>query len=291
MTRIYPLRETSRRPQCAQDFEWPTLPDDFNWATDYLDAYARGNPRTALHIVDDGGRGAGARTSALLSYDGLSRQTAQVANYLRANGVRVGDRVLIMLPNCVDIFLVTIACIKIGATLVPSTPVGAQRCQPHPKRPSSAGHMARLFFSRGTGTCAQLLTEADLADRLRRSDARHVVAQDASVTLFERVLAVLPGHPRPRLHWVGPPKTAVPHGWQALSREYAAHSDVYVRDWTTWPDMELLLYFTSGTTSTPKMVQHTHRSYPVGHLTYAIRCKDVRVDMPVLKSTVHAFSG
>jgi len=121
--------------------------------------------------------------------------------------------------------------------------------------------------------CPQLLTEADLADRLRRSDARHVVAQGASVALFERVLAGQPGRPRPRLHWVGPPEAPVPRGWQALSREYAAHSDVYARDWTTRPDMELLLYFTSGTTSAPKMVQHSHRSYPVGHLTYAGRGK------------------
>lgn len=29
----------------------------------------------------------------------------------------------------------------------------------------------------------------------------------------------------------------------------------------------MLLYFTSGTTSKPKLVEHTHRTYPVGNLT------------------------
>jgi len=133
---LLPRHPAARR---LQDFEWPALPDDFNWALDYLDAYARGNPRTALHIVDDDGRGAGARTSAVLSYDALARQTAQVANYLRASGVRVGDRVLVMLPNCVEIFLVTIACIKIGATLVPSTPVRARRRLPPPFKAAVLG--------------------------------------------------------------------------------------------------------------------------------------------------------
>jgi acetyl-CoA synthetase len=35
----------------------------------------------------------------------------------------------------------------------------------------------------------------------------------------------------------------------------------------TRADERLLLYFTSGTTSRPKLVEHTHVSYPVGHLT------------------------
>src|SRR6185295_5551736 len=36
---------------------------------------------------------------------------------------------------------------------------------------------------------------------------------------------------------------------------------------TTHARDPLLLYFTSGTTAKPKLVLHTHQSYPVGHLS------------------------
>ena len=38
-------------------------------------------------------------------------------------------------------------------------------------------------------------------------------------------------------------------------------------DGVTRADDPLLLYFTSGTTAKPKLVEHTHASYPVGHLS------------------------
>src|SRR5439155_3716599 len=38
-------------------------------------------------------------------------------------------------------------------------------------------------------------------------------------------------------------------------------------DGPTRADDQVLLYFTSGTTAKPKMVLHSHRSYPIGHLS------------------------
>jgi acetyl-CoA synthetase len=57
-----------------------------------------------------------------------------------------------------------------------------------------------------------------------------------------------------------------PAGWKAFE-EAAAESDVFTPDGVTRVDDPLLLYFTSGTTSKPKLVLHTHQSYPVGHLS------------------------
>jgi acetyl-CoA synthetase len=55
-------------------------------------------------------------------------------------------------------------------------------------------------------------------------------------------------------------------GWASYSDAYAADGD-FTADGVTHADDTLLLYFTSGTTARPKLVEHTHASYPVGHLS------------------------
>src|SRR3954463_5526886 len=75
-----------------REFEWPAV-DHFNWALDYFDAMAHGNTRTGLHIVDDAGK------SEKLTFAELSERSNRVANFLRATGVKRGDRILIMLGN------------------------------------------------------------------------------------------------------------------------------------------------------------------------------------------------
>ncbi|MFF4694559.1 AMP-binding protein [Streptomyces chattanoogensis] len=100
-------------------------------------------------------------------------------------------------------------------------------------------------------------TPADLADRLRRARVRHVLADAALTDRF----AGLPGD-WTRLATGGP----VP-GWLPYEDSWTADRSRYVPDVRTRADEPLFLYFTSGTTSRPKMVGHTHTSYPVGHLS------------------------
>ena len=57
-----------------------------------------------------------------------------------------------------------------------------------------------------------------------------------------------------------------PDGWHDI-RESATASASLVPDRDTRRNDPLLLYFTSGTTAKPKLVLHTHQSYPVGHLS------------------------
>ena len=59
----------------------------------------------------------------------------------------------------------------------------------------------------------------------------------------------------------------LPHRTCLDYRDAYASSDELEPDSPTGGDATLLLYFTSGTTSTPKLVEHTHTSYPVGHLS------------------------
>jgi len=101
-----------------------------------------------------------------------------------------------------------------------------------------------------------LLTPDDLRDRLQRGEVRHVVTASAQAHKFDE----LPGD-FTRLA-VGAP---VP-GW--LDYAQAAHSAaLFTPDAPTRADDPMLLYFTSGTTALPKLVLHTHTSYPIGHLS------------------------
>jgi acyl-CoA synthetase (AMP-forming)/AMP-acid ligase II len=75
-----------------RDFRWPQL-TQFNWALDYFDSYARGNPKPCLWIVDETG------SELKLSYDEISRRSNQVANFLRKQGVRRGDRIIVIYPT------------------------------------------------------------------------------------------------------------------------------------------------------------------------------------------------
>ena len=109
---------------------------------------------------------------------------------------------------------------------------------------------------------ATMLTEADLRDRIARGKARHVIADGA---LAERFTAL-----------DGVTRVAVGEapGWRRFEDCYGA-SEVFEPDGETKANDPLLLYFTSGTTSKPKLVLHTHQSYPIGHLStmYWLGCR------------------
>ncbi|MBL8490910.1 MAG: AMP-binding protein, partial [Rhodocyclaceae bacterium] len=97
-------------------FRWPAMAE-FNWALDYFDAMARGNDRPALWVVgEDGGE-------QKLSFAEMSARSNRVANYLRGLGVKRGDRILMMLGNEVPLWETMLAAIKLGAVVIPSTPL------------------------------------------------------------------------------------------------------------------------------------------------------------------------
>ena len=101
-----------------------------------------------------------------------------------------------------------------------------------------------------------LLTAGDLRDRLDRGRARHVVVGAADVGKFEDVAGEYS-----RIAVGG-----APSGWHAYADAEDAPS-TFDPDGVTDGADSLLLYFTSGTTAQPKLVEHTHASYPIGHLS------------------------
>jgi acetyl-CoA synthetase len=101
-----------------------------------------------------------------------------------------------------------------------------------------------------------LLTAHDLKDRFDRGRVRHLVANAADAPKFD---GLDPSVTRIALG-------AAPAGWVAYDSLIAA-DETFVPDAPTRATDPMLLYFTSGTTSRPKLVEHSHQSYPVGHLT------------------------
>jgi acetyl-CoA synthetase len=101
-----------------------------------------------------------------------------------------------------------------------------------------------------------LLTSADLRDRVTRGQVKAVVAASDLTARFEGIQGA------PIRVAVG----AEVAGWHAYA-ESAGGSEDFSPDGVTRASDPLLLYFTSGTTALPKLVEHTHASYPVGHLS------------------------
>jgi acetyl-CoA synthetase len=203
-------------------FRWPE-PVPFNWALDWFDGGLAHDPasrdRPALWIVD-----AATGAESKPSFAEMSRRSNQVANFLRALGLRRGDHLLLVLGNVVPLWETMLAAMKLGAIVIPAT---------------------------------TLLTPDELADRLDRGRARFVVASQDQTAKFaglrvEGVTRIVVG--------------GAAAGWHPYT-ESTTQADSFVPDGATGADDPMLLYFTSGTTSKPKLVRHSHRSYPVGALS------------------------
>ena len=217
--RDFLLRHREDYATAYRDFRWPQL-DEFNWALDHFDTLARGNDAPALWIVDEDG------SEDKVSFARMAERSAQVANWLRSLGVARGDRVLLLMPNEVALWETMLACMKLGAVIVPTT---------------------------------TLVSTDDLDDRFDRGAVRHVICTASATAKFD----VFPG---PYTRVVVGAGAAVPAGWRDYAASNAAPT-TFVPDAPTRAADPLFLYFTSGTTSKPKLVLHSHESYPVGHLS------------------------
>ncbi|MFC5511890.1 AMP-binding protein [Massilia jejuensis] len=197
-------------------YQAPKL-DTFNWALDFFDQEAKDNHAPALWVVDEDGR------EQKISFADMAARSHQVAQYLQQCGVERGDRVLLMLPNRVELWEVMLAGIKLGAVLVPTT---------------------------------MLVSTADLQDRMERGRVSHVIVQVSDAHKFEGVTGNFT-----RIAVGGKLE-----GWHDFD-DCRRVLSVFTPKGETRAADPLLLYFTSGTTAQPKLVLHSHQSYPVGHLS------------------------
>jgi acetyl-CoA synthetase len=126
------------------------------------------------------------------------------------------------------------------------------------------------------------LTPADIDDRVDRGRARHMICDAESASKVPD-----PERLRVRLAVGGAPGFLPFHDALAAPDELVAEA--------TRAGDPLLLYFTSGTTAKPKLVLHTHASYPVGHLStmywLGLREGDVHQNISSPGWAKHAWSS
>ncbi|WP_030852018.1 AMP-binding protein [Streptomyces sp. NRRL F-4474] len=192
-----------------------------------------------------------------LSFAQLAVRSDATANWLRARGVEPGDRILVMLGNQRELWEVMLGAMKLRAVVIPATP---------------------------------LLGPADLRDRVERGHVRHVVARAEDTAKFDDV-------PGGYTRIAAGREAEVPAGWLRLAD--AAHAPEaaggFVPDGETLATDPLMLYFTSGTTDRPKLVEHTHASYTIGHLStmywLGLRPGDVHLNIASPGWAKHAWSN
>src|ERR1700710_2448591 len=170
--RSFLLQHRSDYDAAVKGFQWPD-PVPFNWALDWFDAELARDPiskdRPALWIVD-----AGSNRETKLSFEVLSHRSNQVANFLRAQGLKRGDHLLLLLGNVIPLWETMLAAMKLGVVVIPAT---------------------------------TLLTPDELRDRLDRGRAKAGVATQDQVAKFkdlgdDKLVSIVAGATQPHEGWL-----------------------------------------------------------------------------------------
>jgi acetyl-CoA synthetase/medium-chain acyl-CoA synthetase len=161
-----------------------------------------------------------------LTFRDFTVRSNQVGNALRSMGIRQGDRILIMLPRLPEWWEAVLGIMKIGAISMPGT---------------------------------TLLTPKDVAYRMQSAEAVAVITDADGARKVEQVADECPTLRLRIIH--GEERD----GWVNYTRAVASAMTGLKRD-STRSDAPMMIYFTSGTVGYPKMVLHTHASYPIGHI-------------------------
>jgi len=165
-----------------------------------------------------------------LTYAELAARANRLLHYWRGAGVRPQEAVLLMVPVCAELWDTYVAGIKGGQVLIPAASI-------------LTVNDLEYRFSR-------LLPAVVVADL---DNAAKIDAAEQALGQSIRLKMLVGGPAVQRPGWVGFAGTA------SLPDHAEAHP--------TRADDPLFLFFTSGTTGLPKVVMHTHFSYPVGHLS------------------------
>jgi acetyl-CoA synthetase len=206
------------------------VPENFNFAFDVVDIMARETPdKKALVWCDDNG------AEKIITFAEMKLMSDRAANFFKDHGVKKGDGVMLALKGRYEFWYCILGLHKVGAVTIPAT------------------HM---------------LTTKDLVYRINLADIKMMVAayDKTLINYVNEAQKEAPG--KLSLKVVVNGKS---DGWIEFDKEVMTAGDTFVRpegsEATKNEDMSLL-YFTSGTTSLPKMAQHNF-VYPLGHILTA----------------------
>lgn len=204
------------------------VPENFNFAFDVVDAIAVEDPEKNAMVWCD------PRGEARFSFAEMSRYSNKAANFFKAHGIKKGDPVMLILKRRYEFWFCLLGLHKIGAICIPAT---------------------------------HLLTKKDIVYRCNAADIKMIVCVSED-DVIKHVEDAEPESPTLRKKaLVGGSK----EGWLDFNSEMEGMSDKFDRpvgNEATCNSDTMLLYFTSGTTGMPKMVQHDF-TYPLGHILTA----------------------
>ena len=169
-------------------------------------------------------------TEKHLTYAYFAEHSSRAANAFASLGIKKDDRVLVMLPRIPEWWESVLGLMKLGAIPIP---------------------------------CTTLLTPKDIQFRVEVSEATSFITDSEGAAKFDQVRS---GCPSIKVALLVEPGAdlAEREGWTSYHKVVDAASPEFTGP-KTRSDDSCLVYFTSGTVGYPKMVLHTHASYPIGH--------------------------
>ena len=206
-----------------------SVPEGFNFAFDVVDKTAAASPvKTAMVWCNDAG------DERVFSFADMRDLSGRAANFFKKAGVRKGDPVMLILKRRYEFWYCLLGLHRLGAIAIPAT---------------------------------HLLTAKDIVYRNRAADIKMIVSVNDPAVL-EHVEAAEKDSPSLKLKaLVGGSRP----GWLDFDKELLAQPAGFPRPadaaGTRNSDISIM-YFTSGTTGYPKMVQHDF-NYPLGHIVTA----------------------
>lgn len=205
-------------------------PENFNFAYDIVDRYARDVPeKRALVWIDDNSEDA-----LTFTFADISRESKRAAYWLVQKGIKKGDTVMLVLRRRYEWWILMPALHRIGAIVIPAT---------------------------------DQLLQADIEYRTNAADVKMIISYD-NPHILEEIEKAMPKSPTVKyLVTVGPQRegwVSFHEEYSKLDPEFPRP----VGDAATHNTDPMLLYFTSGTSGYPKMVLQDF-VYPIGHIMTA----------------------
>ncbi|MDO5140645.1 MAG: AMP-binding protein [Eubacteriales bacterium] len=215
--------------------------ENFNFAFDVVDAVAEEQPDRLcmLHLDRE-------KNERRFTFNDMKKMSARAANYFKAQGIRKGDKVLLLLRRNWEFWPILVGLHKLGAVAIPAT---------------------------------DQLLKKDLEYRFNAASVRAVVCTSFG-TVHEEVEKALPQCPTVELKIMtgGLCEGAEAEGWHDFDDEYDMYSSRYRRTGECiCGEDTMLMLFSSGTSGYPKAVEHSCK-YPLGHFATARYWHDVDPD-------------
>lgn len=205
------------------------VPENFNFGFDIVDEWAKKEPeKLALVWCNDHGE------EKKFTFTDISKLSNRAANYFKSIGIKKGTVVMLILRRRWEYWICATALHKIGAILIPGT---------------------------------LQLTKKDIVYRGNAAQVSAIVCLPDKFVI-DQVTAAEPDIPSLKNKIVVDKKI---DGWEYFEERIAEFPDKFERPTgdqaNKWNDI-MLVYFTSGTTGMPKLVQHNF-AHPLGHIVTA----------------------